>query len=73
LAAALISFGFVFIHPFVDGNGRLHRYLIHHVLAKKNFSEQGIIFPVSAAMLNQINDYRICLESFSKPLLEFIE
>jgi hypothetical protein len=42
-------------------------------LAKKNFSEQGIVFPVSAAMLNQINDYRICLESFSKPLLEFIE
>lgn len=73
LAAAVISFGFVFIHPFVDGNGRLHRYLIHHVLAKKNFSKQGIVFPVSAAMLNRINDYRICLESFSKPLLEFIE
>ena len=32
LAAAVIAFGFVFIHPFVDGNGRIHRYLIHHVL-----------------------------------------
>lgn len=73
LAAAVISFGFVFIHPFVDGNGRLHRYLIHHVLAKKNFSEQGVVFPVSAAMLNRIDDYRVCLESFSKPLLDFIE
>ena len=34
LSAALIAFGFVFIHPFADGNGRIHRYLIHHVLAK---------------------------------------
>jgi hypothetical protein len=31
LTAATIAFGFVFIHPFVDGNGRLHRYLIHHL------------------------------------------
>jgi hypothetical protein len=29
LRAAVISFAFVFIHPFEDGNGRLHRYLIH--------------------------------------------
>jgi len=33
LTAALIAFGFVFIHPFVDGNGRLHRYLIHHLIS----------------------------------------
>jgi Fic family protein len=35
LAAAAIAFGCIFIHPFVDGNGRLHRYIIHHVLAKR--------------------------------------
>ena len=29
LAAATIAFGFVFIHPLADGNGRIHRYLIH--------------------------------------------
>lgn len=24
-AVALIAFGFVYVHPFEDGNGRLHR------------------------------------------------
>lgn len=73
LAAAKIAFGFVFIHPFVDGNGRLHRYLIHQVLARKNFSQQGIIFPISASILDRINDYRKVLEAYSHPLLEFIQ
>ncbi len=73
LAAAMIAFGFVFIHPFEDGNGRIHRYLMHHVLAKKQFADQGIIFPVSSSILNHINDYQKVLESYSKPLLDFIE
>lgn len=73
LAAAKIAFGFVFIHPFVDGNGRIHRYLFHHLLAKMKFTPQGIIFPVSSAILEKINDYRKVLESFSHPLLDFIE
>lgn len=73
LAATSIAFGFVFIHPFEDGNGRIHRYLIHHVLAKKQFSQQGIIFPVSASILDHIDDYRKVLESHSLPLLDFID
>jgi Uncharacterized conserved protein len=73
LTAAEIAFGFVFIHPFVDGNGRIHRYLIHHLLSKMNFTPQGIIFPISAAILDRINDYRNVLETYSHPLLEFIE
>jgi Fic family protein len=73
LAATIIAFGFVFIHPFEDGNGRIHRYLIHHVLAKKQFSQQGMIFPVSASILDHIDDYRKVLERYSHPLLDFIE
>jgi|GEM_PF-46988 len=72
LTAAKIAFGFVFIHPFVDGNGRIHRYLIHHILTKMRFSPPGIIFPVSAAILEAIEDYRKVLESYSHPLLDFI-
>jgi Fic family protein len=72
LTAAQIAFGFVFIHPFVDGNGRLHRYLIHHMLATMKFTPQGFVFPVSAAILDRMSDYRKVLESYSHPLLDFI-
>ena len=73
LAAAVVAFGFVFIHPFEDGNGRLHRYIIHHVLAKKKFTQQGVIFPVSASILDHINDYHSVLESYSHSLLDYIK
>jgi len=73
ISAAVISFGFVFIHPFEDGNGRLHRYLIHHILIKKKISQQGIVFPISAAILDKNNEYREVLESYSMPLLDYIE
>lgn len=73
LVAAMIAFGFVFIHPLVDGNGRLHRYLIHHILARMGFAPQGLIFPVSAAILNNLADYRQTLEAYSGPRLELIE
>ena len=73
ISAAVIAFGFVFIHPFEDGNGRIHRYLIHHILSKKKVSQQGVIFPISAAILDRINEYREVLESYSIPLLDFIQ
>lgn len=73
ISAAIVAFGFVFIHPFQDGNGRIHRYLIHHILAKKKFSQRGIIFPVSASILDHIYDYRKALEVYSHPLLDFIK
>ena len=73
LAATAIAFGFVFIHPFTDGNGRMHRYLIHHILAKLNITQQGVIFPVSASILDKIDDYRIALESYSHLVLELID
>jgi Fic family protein len=65
LAAAALAFGFVYVHPFEDGNGRLHRYLVHHVLAERGFNPPGLVFPVSAAILDRIADYRKILESYS--------
>ncbi|MFH0756720.1 MAG: hypothetical protein V2B15_05485 [Bacteroidota bacterium] len=37
------------------------------------FTPQEIIFPISAAILERIGDYRRILENFSYPLLDFIE
>ncbi len=70
--AAILSFGFVFLHPFEDGNGRIHRFLIHYVLSKKKFTPDRIIFPISAVMLENMRKYDETLESFSKPLLQAI-
>jgi hypothetical protein len=73
LAATILAFGFIYIHPFVDGNGRLHRYLVHHVLAERGFNPPGMVFPVSAAILDRIDDYRRTLESYSLRLLPLIK
>ncbi|MEQ8623595.1 MAG: Fic family protein [Vicingaceae bacterium] len=73
LVASILAFGFVFIHPFVDGNGRIHRYIIHHILATMNYTQQGMIFPVSASILNHIKDYNQVLELYSHSILEFIQ
>lgn len=66
--AAIIAFGFVFIHPFMDGNGRIHRYLIHDVLANAGFTPRGIVLPVSAVIQANLDEYIAVLEYFSKPL-----
>ncbi|MFZ1731407.1 MAG: Fic family protein [Bacteroidota bacterium] len=73
LTAASIAFGFVFIHPFVDGNGRIHRYLFHHMLAKKEFTEAGPVFPISSVILERISEYRNVLEEYSRPRLDLIQ
>lgn len=73
LQAAATAFGFVYVHPFQDGNGRLHRCLIHHVLAERKFTPAGMVFPVSSVMLDRIDDYRETLRAHSGPLMHSIE
>lgn len=71
--AAVMSFAFVFIHPFDDGNGRLHRYLMHYILSRMGFSPEGMIFPVSAVLLKQQARYDRMLESFSSRLMKVLD
>ncbi len=73
IRAALFAFGFVFIHPFEDGNGRLHRFMIHDILVHDGVVPQGLIIPVSAHMLNNMKAYDQILETYSKPLMQRIK
>jgi len=70
---AAISYGFVFMHPFEDGNGRIHRFLIHNILFLRGVIPKGLMFPVSAAMLKNSALYDQSLETFSDPLMRLIE
>ena len=71
--AAAVAYGFVFLHPFEDGNGRIHRFLIHNVLARRGFTPEAVMFPVSAAMLKSPVRYDASLEAFSRPLLALVD
>jgi len=71
--AATLSYGFVFLHPFEDGNGRIHRFLIHNILALEGFTPKGIMFPISAVMLKNPDIYDMSLEYFSGKLMPLIE
>jgi hypothetical protein len=71
--ASTISYGFVFMHPFEDGNGRIHRFLIHNILFLRGAIPKGLMFPVSAAMLKNPVLYNHSLEAFSGPLMGLVE
>lgn len=72
-AAALVAFAFVFIHPFEDGNGRIHRYLIHRMLTVTGLVRGDIILPVSATMVRDRAAYDAALETFSSVIMPFVD
>jgi hypothetical protein len=72
VAAAVASFAFILVHPFEDGNGRIHRFLIHNVLARRGFGPTNVILPVSAAILRDRGRYDAVLEDVSGPITDFV-
>lgn len=66
IKATLASFGYVYIHPFEDGNGRIHRFLIHDILVRDGVVANSTILPVSAQILARMDEYDSTLELFSK-------
>jgi len=70
--AGVIAFGFVYIHPMRDGNGRIHRFLINDTLNRDGAIPDGVILPVSATITSSM-DFRVgydrTLDLFSKKLM----
>lgn len=69
-AAAAAAFGLVFIHPFTDGNGRTHRFVLQHLLADGGLCPNGMTLPLSAWLQRHTDAYDAALEAFSKPLMQ---
>ncbi|MEB8475222.1 Fic family protein [Acidithiobacillus ferriphilus] len=70
--AAVLSFGFVYIHPMSDGNGRISRFLINDVLRRDQAIPAPFVLPVSATIISSIvnrRGYDQVLELFSRPLM----
>jgi len=66
IKASMVSFGYVYIHPFEDGNGRIHRFLIHDILVRDGIVPNSTILPVSAQILANMDEYDATLELISK-------
>lgn len=72
IRAAVASFGFVFIHPMSDGNGRISRFLVNDILRRDNAVPAPFILPISATITNSSSErvgYDRALEHFSRPLM----
>ncbi|MDF7650030.1 cell filamentation protein Fic [Pantoea sp. Acro-805] len=71
--AAVLAFGFVYIHPMRDGNGRIHRFLINDTLIRDKAIPQGVILPVSATITSSLDfraGYDRTLDVFSRRFMQ---
>lgn len=72
IRAAVLSFGFVFIHPMADGNGRISRFLVNDTLRRDGAVPSPLILPISSTITRSIADrvaYDRALEQFSRPFM----
>ena len=73
IRAAIASFGFVFIHPMADGNGRISRFLVNDILRRDGAVPAPFILPISATITNSTRErvgYDRALEHYSRPLMQ---
>lgn len=73
IRAAVISFGFVFIHPMADGNGRISRFLVNDTLRRDGAAPAPYLLPISATITRTVANraaYDRALEHYSRPLMQ---
>ena len=67
------AFGFVYIHPLADGNGRVHRFLINDILRRDAAVKDPLILPVSSMIASEPAErrsYARILDQISLPLMQ---
>ncbi|MEU3009916.1 Fic family protein [Nocardia asteroides] len=60
---ALAHAQFETIHPFIDGNGRTGRAMMHAMLRSKGVTEQATV-PIAAGLLTRVDDYFAALTAY---------
>jgi hypothetical protein len=72
MRSAVMSFGFVYIHPLADGNGRVHRFWVNDVLRRDGVVKEPMILPVSSLISSDPAErraYNSVLDAISRPLM----
>lgn len=75
MRAAVAAFGFVYIHPMADGNGRVHRFLVNDVLRRDGAVMDPLILPISSLITSDSAERRAydrILEEISRPLMDLM-
>ena len=72
MRSTVAAFGFVYIHPLADGNGRVHRFLVNDVLRRDGVVPDPMILPVSSLITADAAERRAydrILDAVSLPLM----
>ncbi|ANF57257.1 Fic family protein [Halotalea alkalilenta] len=75
MRSAVAAFGFVYIHPLADGNGRVHRFLVNDILRRDGVIPDPVILPISAVITDDAGErrgYDRVLDQVSKPLMQAV-
>ncbi len=73
MRSAAAAFGFVYIHPLADGNGRVHRFLVNDILRRDGAVPDPVILPISALITEDSGErrhYDRVLDEVSGPLMQ---
>lgn len=72
MRSAVAAFGFVYIHPLADGNGRVHRFLVNDILRRDGVVQHPMILPISSLIARAPAEQRAydrILDEISRPLM----
>lgn len=75
MRSGVSAFGFVYIHPLADGNGRVHRFLVNDILRRDGVIPDPVILPISAVITDDAGErrgYDRVLDQVSKPLMHAV-